>query len=522
MPDTSEAPRCRGCQEVVGEGTGFAMCEDVRRCYAVNGSSEGCHRHFRCARCSDARGRMRRIETPVQHCVNDREMCESCESCTDTCNCMRCTGCGDNMGAGEYCTDCEQCRSCCACNGCAECGGSARSLCSDCDRCETCCVCASSDEVPRFTQPELCFHSAGRKEHTENPSKRYISVELEVCGIKDHGGEVGAAVRKWKGAIVNDGSLPGGGFEINTAPASGDKFTTQIDEICAALAKADAWVDTEAGMHVHVDARDFSYYDMRKLVKLYAHTEEQLYRTCKIHRRDTDGPGRYCAPCGATYVRSLRTALVPKASKAALLSNVYGGKPGREFKDTKRNKYESVRYHALNLHSWIHRGTVECRMYHGTVKARGAKTWGMLWAGILDFAYKHGEAEIDLLVRTKSPHDLLMMCAPTDAVRNWLQNRWNVLHLEHAQFERREWERRERERSDREESMAYARDSHERTMRTIERNYNITGESTRPPWAFDYERTPNGPVPYAWLGPDDIYLRTFGIHNTGTAARNAA
>jgi hypothetical protein len=394
---------------------------------------------------------------------------------------------------------------------CGECAAHGVYLCDSCHFCDSDCDCEpdiEEEDVPHVRGPHPPrFHTATRKDRKENPSKRYIAVELEVCGMNQSAGHRGGnalarTVAGWGGAIVGDGSLPDGGFEINTAPASGDLFLRQVQEICAELERGGAWVDGSAGMHVHVDARDMRYYDMRRLVKLYAHVETQLYRTCKTQRRQS----RYCTPCGQLFGKSLAIALTPKASKHRLLRNVYGERAGRHFPAIKRDKYQATRYHALNLHSWLHRGTVECRMYHGTVDPASATAWGMLWAGLLDCASARTEREVDAIVAEKEPREVLLACAPTDKVRRWLQSRWNLLSREHDTFEAEERERAAWKESQRRESIEYARADHVLRMRRIA---PYIGLHSIPAWAFDYDTDPHTGV-YRFLGPDDIHAAEFG------------
>ena len=259
----------------------------------------------------------------------------------------------------------------------------------------------------------------------ENPSGRFLATEIEVSGVLT-GGNINTArvLKKWGGAIVGDGSVPNG-FEINTAPAAGDVFIAELQEICEALQKDGAYADSNAGAHVHVDARDFQFYDMRRLVFLYAKVEDALYGLVAPGRLHSD----YCHPCGELYTKNLRKGLVPKDNKVVLLKNMYNlsKDPDRQIKDVRRSKGSTPnRYYGLNLHSWMYRGTIECRTMHGSTDATKLTNWGILWAAILDHAMKMTEKQIDAL--NKRPIELLYDIAPTEEMKQWVENRWAFFH----------------------------------------------------------------------------------------------
>ena len=261
-----------------------------------------------------------------------------------------------------------------------------------------------------------------------NPSNRYLSAELEINSSRTEESRrdnraVGSVVNQWGGAIVHDGSV--GGYEINTAPASGDLFVAQIRAICAALAETHSDVDRRCGYHIHIDARDFNYYDLRRLIKLYARIEPALFEIVPPSRRTNT----YCQKCGDRLLKGLEDAVRPGETKRVIIENIYGAgvlcDRARIFRDRKRQKYDHSRYNALNLHSWFFRGTVECRLAAGTTNADKIINWGILWASILDYAYKTPERRIDAL--RGNPLQILLRIAPTRRVKRWIRER-------HARF----------------------------------------------------------------------------------------
>jgi uncharacterized protein YjbI with pentapeptide repeats len=351
--------------------------------------------------------------------------CITCSYCRSHCRCYECGACGTRVNPAntDQCPRCEYCHDCCECPSCDNCGARGN-VCNGCSRGTNCCGCQCDEESRNIdlVDSPLTFHTAKLHERKINPSKRYIAAEIEVADGGDE--RTSYTVKKWKGCIVEDGSLPETGFEINTAPASGDRFVDQVSEICAALKEGRASVDSSCGLHVHIDARDFDYYTVRRLVKVYARIEDALFAMCSPSRREST----YCQPCGAKYLNAMSRGALPsyKALKKATFESIYDSKLHNvnEVKDKysrddrvrinrrqlerKKNKYDGARYSALNLHSWFYRGTIECRMFNGTINRDKIVSWGMLWACILDYAAQHTEKEIDKELLFTGARDMLM------------------------------------------------------------------------------------------------------------------
>jgi Putative amidoligase enzyme len=229
-----------------------------------------------------------------------------------------------------------------------------------------------------------------------NTSSRFIAAEIEVAKLnngikkvdptfKNNIKAVEKVVRAHSGSIVHDGSLARGGFEITTSPAAGDVFVKQVKKICKTLASSHAKVDNSCGLHVHVDARDLNYHDMLRLINLYIVIEPILFSMVPKRRRNT----HYCKPCAGTYTDAFNK-----------YKNVYGNNLGfrtikemvinaiyNDFnsKNRRGHKYTPARYVALNLHSWFYRGTIEFRLFEGSIDPNEIINLGMLWANIIDF-----------------------------------------------------------------------------------------------------------------------------------------
>jgi hypothetical protein len=260
-----------------------------------------------------------------------------------------------------------------------------------------------------------------------NPSSRFLAAEMEIAGGDTNrnghelGGYLNPVITRWHAAVVSDGSLPSSGFEINTAPASGIRFVEQVEEIGEALRHGSAKVDVSCGLHIHVDARDFTYQEMQRLVVLYTKVEDGLFAILPPSRQNN----RYCMRSAQAYAgklvpkRRIRVQPANMKLKAGIGEVVYGSAEAIE--SHARSKYAGNRYYALNLHSWFHRGTVEFRMGAGTTRADRVIPWATLLAGLLDYAKEHKVS--DILALRGNPLEVLKLAAPSDDHRAWIDAR---------------------------------------------------------------------------------------------------
>lgn len=419
-------PRIRRCESCPGDITTLLFGHGVHltHCYS-------CYTNYAC-------GGPRECE--CQTCVRcdgiygARMICRCCDRrtteqpvCTACCDCHHCS-CYNTTYRGRTCSGCVTSGRCNCTNRCDECGACSMIACGCCDEhegCRNCCshYCCNNDEdtydrdasdatgeVPPgrsrparrgvlFRKFPLTFHTPSKLQLRKIPSRRFASAEIEVAGAATHD-NTDAAIVKWSSPVVGDGSLPSNGYEINTAPAAGDLLVDEITEICGALTKDKAFVTKACGLHVHIDARDFRYYDIRNLVALYAQIEPLVFRAISPSRRDTD----YALPCGNFYKNTISKGLkFPKKLRDDTIKAVYGKSATRQlevysakqrktikgpmaYSDMKTQHRSGNRYFALNLHSWFHRGTVEFRMHHGTTNATKILGWMQLWIDVLDTA----------------------------------------------------------------------------------------------------------------------------------------
>lgn len=246
--------------------------------------------------------------------------------------------------------------------------------------------------MPKWVAPER-LNTLGHTTRV-NTLPRALGIELEIA---DWGTLETHAFQHIQYTRGYDWSVKPSEHEMVLTPMLGDAFITGMIELAEELFLAGATVNETCALHVHVGATDFSYWEHRRLLEVYSRIELDVYRfliaphrwktpECVHYCQLLTQPHTYCERCqrydqqypGARIeldplARVLdRMALARSTSdlKTALLRMLYGiTDPSASPSDLihrKGGKYEWCRYRGLNLHSWLHRGTVEWRMKEGT------------------------------------------------------------------------------------------------------------------------------------------------------------
>ncbi len=373
--------------------------------------------------------------------VPTEEICPNCDRCEDCCPCIVCSSCSDRTQ--NYCEECNHCNDCCDCNHCNDCGRTQNSVCSGCDRCDGCgCECDEESNGDSLIDGRLKFHAARKDQYKLNPSKRFISLEVEVS--EGDGQSVHDTCMKYSDAIVEDGSLPDSGWELNMNPSQGDVFVEHCNDIAKGLKIGEACVDSSCGMHCHVDARDYGWFDLFKLIKLYSIVENGMFSIVSPSRKQ----GQYSKPCRdlfsscsnfKTFKVDLMSALydysVPVKGKRKsqdgnshiYFTNYNSGKAHKNSHGSPKvlaarsEKYNGARYSALNIHSYFYRGTIEFRHHQGTTQASKMIHWGRICAAVIDSATKMSLKEIANLNELTSFDALLSILS--DDLKTWAMPR---------------------------------------------------------------------------------------------------
>lgn len=355
--------------------------------------------------------------TTCSNCDRKSEsMCECCEHCDRCCTCVTCAGrrCGKRMES--VCPTCERCGNCCECYSCNNCGNRVESVCGECEMCEDCgCSCESQDAGPRYSQHFKIHKPASLNGYQQNKLRRPISIELELSEVSSPDTLVMWA-RQTGSGLVEDGSIPDEGCEINTNPLAGDLFPVSMDNLANVLKRSGASVNSSCGLHAHIDASDYSQFDLRRLVMVWTMVERTMF--------DLAGKSRicnqYCKPSALDYA-ALLAERNPKKWRAGVTRALYNGEANAAIRSHKHNKYHPSRYYALNLHSFFFRKTVEFRLHEARTEAHIIRNWPLVCGHIVEYAMRSTEKQLIALLRsTQSSGEILASILPAE-LNQWTQ-----------------------------------------------------------------------------------------------------
>ena len=138
-----------------------------------------------------------------------------------------------------------------------------------------------------------------------------------------------------------------------------------LQELIRTLRRAGAFANSSCGIHIHVGAERFTPKTLRNLVNVFYSKEDLIYRALSI---DPGREHRYCRKTNERFLKELNKKRPATMAKFADLW--YMEAPcGRNM------HYNSSRYHGLNLHATFTKGTVEFRLFNGTLHAGEIKAY---------------------------------------------------------------------------------------------------------------------------------------------------
>jgi hypothetical protein len=168
--------------------------------------------------------------------------------------------------------------------------------------------------------------------------------------------------RVWR--VVRDASLDGGDSGEIVSPILGYEDIEQLQQVVRAVRAAGARANESTGIHVHVGADAFDAKSIATLVKVVHKQERLLEHALGVSARRL---ARYCRPIDPGFLQRL------EAHRPRTLQDVNAAWYGR--KNVTPTRYDSSRYHGLNLNSFFFRGTLEFRYFNGSVHAGEVKAY---------------------------------------------------------------------------------------------------------------------------------------------------
>ena len=207
-------------------------------------------------------------------------------------------------------------------------------------------------------------------------SSRYLGEGYDTYAALDSQG------RQWK--FMSDSSItPLRKEGRRKVPASGDYQTEMVSPICRyedietvqeiirKLKEAGAITDKSCGIHVHIDASPFNANTLRNITNIMAAKEDLIYKALEVN---VARQHRWCRPVEQRFLDELNSRRPGSVDEVKRIW--YNGG------DRSRSHYDDSRYHCLNLHSVFQKGTVEFRLFNGTLHAGKIKAYIQLCLAI--------------------------------------------------------------------------------------------------------------------------------------------
>lgn len=197
----------------------------------------------------------------------------------------------------------------------------------------------------------------------------YLGTYYKTYGAKDRQG------RTWKATY--DSSITAqkksGGRTVQAADEYKCEIVSPIltygdmadlQEIVRRLRHSGAFVNSQCGIHIHVDAGRYTPQTLRNLVNIIASKEDILYKALRIDPARL----RWCKKTNEKLIEAINRR---KPQTMEALKDIWyaGSTRGRD------EHYNDTRYHGLNLHSTFTKGTVEFRLFNSTTHAGEIKAY---------------------------------------------------------------------------------------------------------------------------------------------------
>lgn len=184
----------------------------------------------------------------------------------------------------------------------------------------------------------------------------------ETREIKDNHGRI------WK--VMRDGSVAGGGqqsVEMVTPPLNYNDIEP-LQEIVRKLKEAGAKTDSSCGIHIHIDGANHNPKSLRRLVNFMTSRQDLIYDALEIRHRE-----RWCKKLSPELLAEMKKTADIEHNR---MESIWYSSANSDYSGgISRDHYNNTRYHGINLHSFFSKGTVEFRLFNGTLHAGKIKAY---------------------------------------------------------------------------------------------------------------------------------------------------
>ncbi|MGL5254232.1 MAG: amidoligase family protein [Brevinema sp.] len=217
--------------------------------------------------------------------------------------------------------------------------------------------------------------------------KQNFGIELEMTGISrkkaaeviagylnSHAEYVGGYYEKWKirdallrdwtvmfdssiAAVNSHGGAADSDYKVEVvSPICQYEDIPYLQQMVIRLKESGAVVGERCGIHIHINAAPYDAKSLRNITNIMASKEDLIYKALQV---TVERERRYCHKVDENFLENLNNKK-PKSIEA-VKQIWYEGEDGSD------EHYHDSRYHCLNLHSVFSKGTVEFRLFNGTM-----------------------------------------------------------------------------------------------------------------------------------------------------------
>lgn len=126
---------------------------------------------------------------------------------------------------------------------------------------------------------------------------------------------------------------------------------------------------SSCGIHIHIDGTNHTATSLRRMVNFMLSRQEIIYEALNIGSRKD----RWCRPICKDLYNSMKKEVNLTKDKAEMIW--YSEANDHYWGGVDHSHYNTTRYHALNLHSFFTKGTVEFRLFNSTLHAGKIKAY---------------------------------------------------------------------------------------------------------------------------------------------------
>jgi hypothetical protein len=223
-------------------------------------------------------------------------------------------------------------------------------------------------EASPVMTPRIFDKQFGVEFEAYNVDKTVLRNKLVASGVNcEIAGYTHDTTRYWK--IVTDGSITGNNtFELVSPILEGETGLAEMMKVCKILNQCGAKVNKSCGTHVHINARNFTLEQWKRIYINYARLEKVIDGFMADSRRGNKN--RFCQ--GFSTVRNFENEI-----KSAMSLN------------TIANKLSNSRYWKINPQSYSRHNTCEFRQHSGTTDYIKISSWIRFLSNLVDFSENH-------------------------------------------------------------------------------------------------------------------------------------